>query len=433
MYETAIPDETRQRLKELKPAKLVVGIPSYRNSRTVRYVVEQVASALDRHYAHLAPLIVHADGHSFDKTLSIASHVPLPKSVRRIATRYQGLPGKGSALRIIFEIATALQAQAVLLVEADVVSFVAEWVPKLLDPILNKELDLLLPIYDQIKPLMTTNDLLIYPLLSSMFNIPLRHPTAGEVAMAGGVAAFFTEQDVWETSVARAGVDVWMTAQVALGEGRLGQLHLPIKDHYSSPSFTLSEAKFLQEIGTLFRFGSLHERAWREGSMPPIGISTFGEPRSVPKTAKVPEALPIWQTGKDAVKDYIPERWEQIMTPHHFQTIEKLLQVPDKKLTFDAQLWARLVYDFLVVYNLGEGDPDKVVTALFPLFLMRQAALLKEAGQRRYSLRAYESLIRQQQQAFHNEFDYLLQRWEKYVTPEQYQLWQKLGLLSQHA
>ncbi|MBA3534883.1 MAG: hypothetical protein H0T73_23480, partial [Ardenticatenales bacterium] len=50
MYETAIPDETRQRLEELGSAGVVVGIPSYRNSRTVGTVVERVGRALHQHY-----------------------------------------------------------------------------------------------------------------------------------------------------------------------------------------------------------------------------------------------------------------------------------------------------------------------------------------------------------------------------------------------
>lgn len=429
MYETAIPDDTKKRLKKAKRAKLVVGIPSYRNTRTVRTVVEQVAMGLDQYYAKLKPLIVHADGHSFDKTLLTASQVPLPKSVRRIPTRYQGLPGKGSALRVIFEIATHLQAEVVLLVEADVVSFASDWLPTLVEPVLKKKLEIALPLYQSITPQMASSDLIIYPLLSSMFNIPLRCPTAGEVAIAGGVVKFFSERDVWETNVARAGIDVWMTVQIALGEGRLGQVYLPTKRHRSQKSHALAEAKFLQEIGTLFRMGQLHERGWHGGGLQPKGITTLGEPEKRMRFSSLPNAVKVWQSGKQAIKKRARQQWEVIMLPQHLATVQAILNLPEAELAFDDQFWARLVYDFLVVYNLGEGDPDKVVTSLYPLYLLRHAAMLKEAAQYHDPHLALEQLIQRQLNVFHNEFDYLVNRWEGYVSPEQLELWRRLGLL----
>ncbi|MGB0388961.1 MAG: hypothetical protein ACPGWR_29415 [Ardenticatenaceae bacterium] len=431
MYETAIPDDTKLRLKEMAPSRLVVGIPSYRNSRTVSIVVEEVAAGLDRYYATLEPVMVHVDGHSFDKTLSIASHVPLPDSVRRIATRYQGLSGKGSALRVIFEIATELQAEVVLLVEADVVSFLAEWVPKLVEPVLRKEAEMVLPIYQHIEPLMARSDLIIYPVLASMFKIPLRQPTGGEVAIAGGVARFFAERDVWETAVAQGGVDVWMSAQVAFDKGRLGQVYLGSKRHRSQKSYTHSLASFLQEIGTLFRLAYLHERAWRRPHS--HRLSTFGEAQAQAPAAlsakKWPDPLKVWRSGKQAIKKGVRKQWLEIMLPPHLEAVEVMLNQPDEEMAFDDRLWARLVYDFIVVYNLGEGDPDKVVTSLYPLYLLRHATMLAEASRHDDPHMAYDTLVQRQLTIFHDEFDYLLQRWDKYIPPEQIQLWRELGLL----
>lgn len=431
MYETALPEETQQRVAEMAPAELVVGIPSYRNSRTVGAVTERVIAALDRHYGKLRPVVVHADGHSFDDTLAVAAHLALPASVRRVTTRYQGLPGKGSALRAIFEVSKRLRARAVVLVEADVVSLQEEWLPALVEPILDNRAEMVLPLYQLIRPLMLTTDLLGYPLLSALFGISARNPTAGEVAMAGGVASYFAERDVWETDVARDGIDVWMAAEVALEGGRLTQVHLGPKIHRSHDSITVAEAKFLQEVGTLFRIGHLHERSWLQQAAAPRPMPTLGAPTTfaVHNREGLPDGMALWRNGKRAIKGSLPKQWRGILAADQLARLEQTLALPDEQPEFDERLWARVVYDFLVAYNLGEGDPDKVVTALYPLFLMRSGALIAAMIEQTDPERAREAFTQQQLAIFHEEREYLVRRWTGYVSPEQMEMWRDLGQL----
>lgn len=430
MYETAIPEETRQRLAGMDAAEVVVGIPSYRNSRTVACVVETVAKALHENYAAQRPVIVHADGHSFDDTLATAAQVPLPATVRRLPTRYQGLPGKGSALRAIFESAIALEAKAILIIEADVTSLEPAWISQLLEPVLNRQLDMVLPRYSLVHPAHSSSDLLLYPLISAMYRLPLRQPTAGEIALAGGVAAYFIERDVWETDVARNGIDIWMTLEVALEEGRIGEVHVGPKWHRNQDSASLAEAKFLQEVGTLFRSAYLHEAAWRGESPVKPTLWTLGLPLLTPtRPDPLPLPLQAWRHGKRAIKERARQQWAEIMQPAQLQEVEAILAQPEDQLTFDEALWTQLVYDFMVVYNLGEGDPDKVVTSLYPLFLLRHSALLAEMAQSEHPEQAREGAIQRQQQHFITALPYLRARWEGYVSPEQLALWRKIGLL----
>lgn len=430
MYQTAIPNDTRLRLNQMAPSKLVVGIPSYRNSRTVGVVVDTVAAGLNRYYAHLQPVIVHADGHSFDKTLSIASTVPLPPSVRRVATRYQGLSGKGSALRVIFEIATQLQADAVLVVEADSVSFKEKWMYQLIDPILQKKGDMVLPVYQHLYPLKPRNDLIVYPLLSSLFNLPLRQSIAGEVALSGATAALFAQQDVWETAVAQFGIDVWMGVQVAFWHKRLIEVALESKLHRVHTSQSQAQTKFLQQIGTLFRLGYLYQPAWRRPQSYAITPQNPTRSKPLPLEGK-PSPAKIWQNGQALIKDQTKRQWKTIIHSSHHEQLEEILNQPDHKITFDDQLWARLVYDFMVLYNLGEGDPDKVVTSLYALYLLRHAAMLAEANTHRRPHLAYKQLVQRQRQAFEEQLAYFSPRWDTYIIPEQIELWRKFGLLSE--
>jgi hypothetical protein len=71
------------------------------------------------------------------------------------------------------------------------------------------------------------------------------------------------------------------------------------------------------------------------------------------------------------------------------------------------------VSDFAVVYNRGEGDPDKVALALLPLYYARKATLLRELEGKPWT--AVEDAIVAQAVAFEREKTYLVNRWESYL------------------
>ncbi|MCZ7569586.1 MAG: glycosyltransferase family 2 protein [Ardenticatenaceae bacterium] len=430
MYETALPEATRRRVADLNPAGVVVGIPSYRNPKTIAAIVGAVGQALHQRFAGLDPVIVNVDGHSFDETLSIATKTRTPPSVRRVATRYLGLPGKGSALRAIFEIATQLQARALLLVEADVVSFRPWWIERLLAPILARQADVLLPAYVYQQPIPFVSDVLVRPVIAGLFGIELSVPTPGEIAMAGSIAAYFADRDVWETDVARNGVDIWMIVEALAGDARVARIPLELKRHRSPRSDDLREAKFLQEVGTLFRLVYLQRRIWQQAiSLQPVPLLP-PEPMRSPAVEAYPREWPsaaaIWEQARALFRPLVHHQWEQALLPPHLDAVEQILASSHPRPgVFSDGLWARVVYDFITAYNKGEGDPDKVVLALYPLFLVRQATLIAEAS----TQTEYEAAIHKQAHAFVEKLSYFVQRWERYISPEQVALWRELGLL----
>jgi len=75
-------------------------------------------------------------------------------------------------------------------------------------------------------------------------------------------------------------------------------------------------------------------------------------------------------------------------------------------------LWAEVVFDFAVVYNKGETDPDKVAAALLPLYYARIATILRETNAK---LDVVEKVVQAQAQVFAEHKRYLLQRWKTYV------------------
>ena len=80
----------------------------------------------------------------------------------------------------------------------------------------------------------------------------MRQPIGGEFALAGDLASALSEQPVWESDVARFGVDIWLTIQALTRGARTCQTRLGVKVHDAKDPASSLEPMFRQVVGTLF-------------------------------------------------------------------------------------------------------------------------------------------------------------------------------------
>ncbi len=412
MFETSLRPEGQRRLAEIGSADLLIGIPSYKNEQTIGHVIDVAAAGLCNHFPNFKSAIAVIDGGSSDETVHIAATRVLPTPVKRIVTAYQGIQGKGSAVRAIFEIARAIHAKACLVFEADLYSLTTDWVQKLATPILTHGFDCAIPAYA--RPLVegAVNDILAYPFTRLLYNVDVREPMAGDFAVSGELAGKLHDRDVWETDVARHGIDVWIST-IAINENlKLCQVPLSPKIENKREAAVAFDPGFVQSVGTLFRMLDIYRRRWTE-TRPLRTVPVCGEPPVVDQQ-KLAGAITI-----DMLNDAFHSGarryrrlWRSTLVPSSFEEINALVDKPRGGTHLGPDLWTRIVFDFAVVYNKGENDPDKVAAALLPLYYARIATILRETGGK---LDAVEKVVQAQAQSFTNQKQFLIQRWETYV------------------
>jgi glucosylglycerate synthase len=223
---------------EITETDLLIGIPSYNNARTIGHVVRAVTAGLAKYFPNVKAALINSDGGSTDGTQDevrrirfedfktiLVSHPVYP--IHRIVTPYHGIPGKGSAFRAIFETAARLRARACAVVDSDLRSITPEWVELLLRPIYDGNFDYVAPLYRRHKFDGTITNSIIYPLTRTLYGKRIRQPIGGDFGFSGRLASFYLAKDVWETDVARFGIDIWMTT-LAIAEGyRVCQSKIP--------------------------------------------------------------------------------------------------------------------------------------------------------------------------------------------------------------
>ncbi|HOG45468.1 MAG TPA: glycosyltransferase family 2 protein [Anaerolineae bacterium] len=412
MYETALHAEAKRRIREIGAADLVIGIPTYRNGRTLGRVLDAAVAGLARDFPNARAVIMIADGGSSDNTLQVATDWPTPPTVKKIVTPYEGLLGRGSALRAVFEVAAALGSRVCIVLSPDARDITPQWLGALAAPILAGQCDLVLPNYDRPPLESALTDHIVYPVLRMLYGADLRHVIGSDLAIASPLAGQYALRDVWETDVARHGLDVWLTVVNMIEGRRIGEACLGTKMEGLRDFVVPLDPRFLHTIGTLFRLINIYRRVWVEASVP-AQLTHFGTPQlSLANSRPGVPIEDIWEAAGKGRSKY-RSTWRAILASEQLERLREVLRGGPAADTLPAELWARIVVDFAVVYNKGEGDPDKVICALLPIYYARVVSYLLET--QRHSPEEYEAGIQNQATIFEAQRPYLRARWDTYV------------------
>ena len=105
------------------------------------------------------------------------------------------------------KIAAELRVEALVVVDSDLRSILPEWIELLAGPILKGGFDYVSPRYERHKYDGTITNSIVYPLTRALYGQDVRQPIGGDFGFSGRLAAHFVRRPVWETSVARFGID----------------------------------------------------------------------------------------------------------------------------------------------------------------------------------------------------------------------------------
>lgn len=407
-YHTSLPEEARKRIGEIGQADILVGIPSFNSAKTIAHVMSMAAEGLVKYFPQLKPTLIVSDGHSSDDTRSVALNISLPQEVERVVTTYEGVPGKGSALRAVFEAACTLGAQACVVVDSDLRSITPEWVGLLASPIIRKDFDYVTPHYLRHKYDGTITKNIAYPMTRMLYGLDVRQPIGGDFGFSGRLAETFLAQNIWGSDVARFGIDIWMTTTAINTGARICQAPVGVKIHQAKdPAQTLGPM-FRQVVGTLFALMRVYQEGWRrvQGSkaVPSCGTQQGG--RLEPMKVTPSTMLDKLRAGQEIFHDL----WSQILTAKTLTLVEEMISRDDEEFDFPAELWARIVMAFAVAYNKSLLPSERVMEAMIPLYLGRTAAFVRETSA--MSTQEAETVVQAQAEVFEGLRSYLRERWD---------------------
>ncbi len=337
---SALDDRLRDGLSRVGSADLLVGIPSFNNAATVGHVARTVAEGLRAHFPDSSPVIVNADGGSKDGT-------------------------------------------------------------RLITPIREGKADYVTPLYARHKFDGTITNNVAYPVTRALYGLRLRQPIGGEFGFSPELARDFLDgialggANVWETDVARFGIDIYMTTTALVTGRRTMQAFLGAKIHDPKDPGADLAPMFTQVVSTLFRLAIANPDSWKSvrGSKP---AEVFGSIDPVEPEA-VNASVDILRQKYAAGRAEHATAWDRILSA----------PVPER---VDETAWARIVYDFLLAAKRRPDDIQGIVGSLVPLYFARVASFIEDAKD--LDTAGSEALIERQAGTFEQlKHEGLVSRW----------------------
>jgi hypothetical protein len=450
---TVLTPAIRDEISRLGRADIMVGIPSFKNAATIGYVVRAAQAGLVQYFPDLHPVVVNSDAGSPDGTQRVVVETEPPDYIEqillvrptnkldRVSLTYpeiDGVGGKGAALRTIFEIAAALEVQALVVVDSDLRSIVPEWIELLAGPILKGGYDFVAPLYARYKYDGTITNTVTYPLTRALYGNRIRQPIGGDFGVSGDLVRHYLAQDDWTDDVSKFGIDIWMTTSALTGGFAVCQTRLGAKIHDPKDPGSDLGPMFRQVVGTILRLAVLHADQWLtiRGShdIPAYGFERIIDPP--PLDVNTLRLLTEFHQGSLTLDD----RWRRMFAPANAESLLELAaeagtladtaraklglggdagsttattaELADALAAFHFpdDLWARLIYDLVVAAARADDPVDRLVAALVPVYFGRVGSFVIE--NRHLTTEQAEERVERQAREFELLKPYLLERWQ---------------------
>jgi len=272
--------------------------------------------------------------------------------------------------------ARQLGVEACIVVDSDLRSITPEWVELLLKPVIEQGFDYVAPLYHRHKFDGTITNSIVYPLTRALYGKRIRQPIGGDFGFSGELARYYLTKDVWETDVARYGIDIWMTTTAIANNFKVCQSFLGAKIHDAKdPGADLSSMMY-QVVGSAFDLMDEYEHAWRKihSSQP---VSVFGFEYAVglePISVNLERMIERFQLGVRELSDL----WKVFLPDDVLKHLQRIETIGKDSFTISDDLWADIIYNFALAMHKRIMNKDHLLRSLTPLYIGRTASFFIE-------------------------------------------------------
>ena len=447
----ALTPAIRDEIARLERADIMVGIPSFKNATTIGYVVRAAQAGLVQYFPELRPVVVNSDAGSPDGTGRVVVETEPPDYVERILLVHptnklarvsltypeiNGTGGKGAALRTIFDMAAALEVEALVVVDSDLRSIGPEWIELLAGPILKGGYAFVAPLYARHKHDGTITNNVTYPLTRALYGLRIRQPIGGDFGVSGDLVRHYLDADDWTTEVSRFGIDIWMTTLAVTGGFAVCQARLGAKVHDPKDPGADLGPMFRQVVSTILRLAVANAPSWlhARGShdVPDYGFERIVDPppldvdilrlldefHAPPLTLGAAWRRMLSADTAAAVTGLADEAGRAARLVRaavdlggsgHERPGAAVLAESAAGFAFPDGAWARVIYDLVIAAREQPDELDAFVAALVPIYFGRVASAVIE--NRSLSTDRAEDSVERQAREFERLKPYLINRW----------------------
>lgn len=405
-----LPEQVNQRIEEIGSAELVVGMPTSSPDQ-IGGVIDTIRNSLSTAQVASLTLVIPAEALAPDEWSRAAEQTDGPlRFVPLMASLAGRLPALADRLsdvyRAVFAIGRRLDSKACAVIGSDLEAFNPDWICRLVQPVMEKNFDLVLPSYarQRFDGLLTSS--VLYPLTSALYGKRIRWPLAADLGLSARMMDSFLTPDPRAIASGRRGPPTWMTTAAVCGDFEVCETQVDLRVPATREPTDLSTS-ISYVLGPLFLDMEYHASYWQQirNSQP---VPVFGRGAAHPEGADEVDIRPMVD-GFQLAFGNLQEVWGLVLPPATLLELKKLTRQPLDKFRLADQWWARIVYDFALAHRLRVLNRDQLLRALTPLYRAWLASYALEVQ----SLHAadVERRLERLCLAYESEKSYLVSRW----------------------
>lgn len=392
-----------KKCQELKVVDLLVGVLCKDVETTILNVLNVINNGLHKHFPDLKNAIVISEGNSIDDTSEAIDLFQPYNGIPKIVTKDITKGGKGAGIRTIIEIAHEIQAKCLVLIDGDLLSIEPEWIRAISTPVIYGRADLTVPFYirDKYDGVVTNN--LVYPFTRAVYGLHVRQPIAGEFGLSKGLYEVLRRHPLFPPDF---GADILIVTTAVAEKMMIREGLFALKIHRSTRRYLKPEEflipMFRKVTGCMLELAKYYESFWmqRESVQQKTRFREYFGQKPIPIKADAEKLTKTFKREFTSKKKVYQQVLPDVIT-------NRLMRIVNNDVQFDAELWAKIVYQFAALYKHLETDADKerLIDALKTLWIGRFASYAMETKD--MDINEAENVIQKQANVFEAQLHYL--------------------------
>jgi len=245
------------------------------------------------------------------------------------------------------------------------------------------------------------NSAILYPVTRALFGTRPRFPLSIDVGLSIRMAERLAATAQRFTAAGQNDGLIWPLNEAALANYTIGEVNIGSRT-VPQPAVPDLNALLAQITGSLFADVDVKAAFWQRAR----GTQSAQFVSQNTPIAETPDITPMLEAFRLAYTN-LHEIWSLVLPPNSLLGLKKLSLMQPENFRMPDNLWARIVYDFILAFRLRTINRGHLLGALTPLYLAWVASHLTLIS----SGTPPEKHIQDLAVAFETDKPYLVSRW----------------------
>jgi glucosylglycerate synthase len=317
-----------------------------------------------------------------------------------------GLLSMVATYQSVFAAGEKFQSRACCILASKLESPPPEWACGFARPLLEQNIDLVVPRYARRRFEGLLNSAVISPLMRSLYGRRLHNPMGPDV----GISRRLFEKLLGTARSTKAGGNgihpLASLAPSAVCENlHVAELQLGTRA-YPAPDWTNTSSLLADALSPVFLDMERNSSCWQR-TRTSTAVPAVGEAFSVqedPGTVDTKRLVDSFALGYRELQ----EIWSLVLPPYTLFELRKLSRQPAEQFRMADELWVRIVYDFALAHRLRMINRDHLLKSMTPLYLGWVASYARALQD---DATLPDQNLERLAQAFESQRAYLVSRW----------------------